>query len=1006
MADAWENGLGIAFPLDGAGLIPTSVQQDYRLLQWRLTQTESRLAKLEGASCELRIGNLEREVRRLLTTVGATITVPPGDRGSARPSGLGFSGMSVGPEAAATGPQDPLGETYREGFSLGSMSPVRDAEENCPPFMQEGSAMPELLFEHGVALPVFAPARAWEHRGITPNPSFDLRLRRTFPSWERFRLRLRLSLSLSLRLSLGLSLSLNLSLSLSLNLSLGYARRADMQGLQYGVDVQISTSLLITARGKDVHKGILRSIMAGVIDFGHRLHRAGLVQCDVCQFCSSGQPESLEHLFWQCPAWREERPKHMLAWQAWRPDWPHCFACCGILSDGVVFVPAEVDLSDTTLPIISQAVPSDASGRESFLNGKVVVYTDGACTNNQLPTLRRAGLGAWWGRGHLNNFAALLPAPSDMECVGLAAHNNVDFWRELHSLMESRAGDVVVSKVKGHASERDVRSGRVKREDNVGNDAADLIAVEGAKSHAVPASAVAAQKQRVAVTEEKHAMKVLMGIMLSAFAVQVFLEKCLYYMRFDAGMFPGTRPAQCRPELAANFGVMSIPLGAFVFVRWVLAGHLSDRDPQLLACGSRQDRRGVKAHMSSAGRPELDALLAEEEAELQARKARLLESTAELRQLLGAPKRNRVSAASPSRTLRSLPSFSFRDDFPILQEFRCARTAAVEELRANLESLVQARSCEQTQEHEIQRERGRQRHLSEEAEATRARMEDAKATLAVLARQGFAKEAEVQLEAQKLRATEAEVAELAAQRASAADAFRAELRETLRRGAKVQAQARPSPSPAQSIVVHQPVSAAPASFRTKAPSIPMAASAPDLLAEPSSPRSEAGRPDHVSDNDTVASLPLTEFSYNHPPSVWSEPVPGSPGSNSTFKNYLRRTGGMNLSASSENRGRSFARRIADQITPSILKPDRSLRGTGQCLSEAGSSSGRHWWTRSSEGPRSRSEASEAPESLPGSQPESPANQIQRSKRIEEETGHSESRPRAWSTSLGLPYREL
>ncbi|CAE8719833.1 unnamed protein product, partial [Polarella glacialis] len=159
MADAWENGLGIAFPLDGAGLIPTSVQQDYRLLQWRLTQTESRLAKLEGASCELRIGNLEREVRRLLTTVGATITVPPGDRGSARPSGLGFSGMSVGPEAAATGPQDPLGETYREGFSLGSMSPVRDAEENCPPFMQEGSAMPELLFEHGVALPVFAPVR-------------------------------------------------------------------------------------------------------------------------------------------------------------------------------------------------------------------------------------------------------------------------------------------------------------------------------------------------------------------------------------------------------------------------------------------------------------------------------------------------------------------------------------------------------------------------------------------------------------------------------------------------------------------------------------------------------------------------------------------------------------------------------------------------------------------------------------------------------------------------------
>ncbi|CAE8631464.1 unnamed protein product [Polarella glacialis] len=84
--------------------------------------------------------------------------------------------------------------------------------------------------------------------------------------------------------------------------------------------------------------------------------------------------------------------------------------------------------------------------------------------------------------------------------------SNIDLWRELHSLMESRAGDVVVSKVKGHASERDVRSGRVKREDKVGNDAAALLAVEGAKSHAVSASAVAAQKQRVAVIEDVQRM--------------------------------------------------------------------------------------------------------------------------------------------------------------------------------------------------------------------------------------------------------------------------------------------------------------------------------------------------------------------------------------------------------------------------------------------------------------------------------------------------------------------
>ncbi|CAE8636765.1 unnamed protein product, partial [Polarella glacialis] len=143
-------------------------------------------------------------------------------------------------------------------------------------------------------------------------------------------------------------------------------------------------------------------------------------------------------------------------------------------------------------------------------------------TYQTLLCLSQAGLGAWWGSGHLNICSALLPGhqqtnqraelaavihvlqhepralhfKSDSALVvnGCLQHrvtwnalgwrhmNKVDLWRELRSPMESRVGHVVVSKVKGHASERDVRSGRAKREDNVGNDAADLLAIEGAKS--------------------------------------------------------------------------------------------------------------------------------------------------------------------------------------------------------------------------------------------------------------------------------------------------------------------------------------------------------------------------------------------------------------------------------------------------------------------------------------------------------------------------------------------
>ena len=42
---------------------------------------------------------------------------------------------------------------------------------------------------------------------------------------------------------------------------------------------------------------------------------------------------------------------------------------------------------------------------EWILNGRVVVYTDGACRNNQHERLRRAGYGCFWGRGQARNIS-------------------------------------------------------------------------------------------------------------------------------------------------------------------------------------------------------------------------------------------------------------------------------------------------------------------------------------------------------------------------------------------------------------------------------------------------------------------------------------------------------------------------------------------------------------------------------------------------------------------------
>ncbi len=42
-------------------------------------------------------------------------------------------------------------------------------------------------------------------------------------------------------------------------------------------------------------------------------------------FCGSGEVEILEHIFWHCPAWLEERFQHPLATCTHRADWPACF---------------------------------------------------------------------------------------------------------------------------------------------------------------------------------------------------------------------------------------------------------------------------------------------------------------------------------------------------------------------------------------------------------------------------------------------------------------------------------------------------------------------------------------------------------------------------------------------------------------------------------------------------------------------------------------------------------
>ena len=86
----------------------------------------------------------------------------------------------------------------------------------------------------------------------------------------------------------------------------------------------------------------------------------------------------------------------------------------------------------------------------------------------------------------LKFFRGCLRLRFDWAALGWSGIANADLWQQVHALMLDRNDDVTVSKVKGHATPQDVAAGRVSERDKRGNDRADKLATNGAKSHAMP----------------------------------------------------------------------------------------------------------------------------------------------------------------------------------------------------------------------------------------------------------------------------------------------------------------------------------------------------------------------------------------------------------------------------------------------------------------------------------------------------------------------------------------
>ena len=140
-------------------------------------------------------------------------------------------------------------------------------------------------------------------------------------------------------------------------------------------------------------QGCVRAIIAGGVWLAPALHHAGLRASRVCPHCDCGEEETHRHLYWECEAWAHIRHKHPEAdILAHRPGLPECTVAHGLVLEDPELLEHEKYLLDIEDAIPDQIThpPPDA------IITQWKAYTDGACSNNQTPKLRRGGYGVWF----------------------------------------------------------------------------------------------------------------------------------------------------------------------------------------------------------------------------------------------------------------------------------------------------------------------------------------------------------------------------------------------------------------------------------------------------------------------------------------------------------------------------------------------------------------------------------------------------------------------------------
>ena len=161
-------------------------------------------------------------------------------------------------------------------------------------------------------------------------------------------------------------------------------------------------------------EGILKMIWSGSVYFGRRLAwMHGNEALRACPFCKEDKEEDYDHMWWECPAWKNERKYvESLTTKEERGSWPSCTRCCGIwvgdlrkqqddAQRSLMELVKESEEGEAPSPPFTLRVPV---GSEYYEDGKLQVAGDGACPHQDtLDEFRRSAFGLYYGPNHPAN---------------------------------------------------------------------------------------------------------------------------------------------------------------------------------------------------------------------------------------------------------------------------------------------------------------------------------------------------------------------------------------------------------------------------------------------------------------------------------------------------------------------------------------------------------------------------------------------------------------------------